>query len=82
MYIFGCVLISVLASLGVALMILEFVRSRKAKSGDFICLCFREELLENGKPDMLIICRTTAECDEVISRVCGNDNRKAYIKRY
>ncbi len=82
MAIFGSVFIAMLASLGVALAVLEFVRAYRAKRTEFICLCFREDLLDGEKPDMLIICRTDAEQEEVIRRVCADDNRKVYIKRF
>lgn len=81
MYVLGCVFIATLASLGVALAFLEFVRVRRAKHSEFICLCFREELLESEKPDMLIICRTSADQEEVIKRVCSDDSRRVYIKK-
>ena len=82
MAIFGSVFIAMLASLGVALAVLEFVRAYRAKRTEFICLCFREDLLDGEKPDMLIICRTDAEQEEVIRRVCADDNSKVYIKRF
>ncbi len=83
MAIFGKIFLAMLASLGVALTVLEFIRAYRAKRTEFICLCFREELLDNGeKPDMLIICRTDAEQEEVIRRVCADESRKVYIKRW
>lgn len=81
MSVFGNVFLAVLAALGVALTVLEFVRAKRAKHTEFICVCFREELLEGEKPDMLIICRTDAEQEEVIRRVCADENRKVYIKK-
>jgi hypothetical protein len=45
-------------------------------------LCFDEKLLDGAKPDMLIICRTDAEQEEVIRRVCSDEARKVYIKRW
>ena len=83
MTIFCRIFLAMLASLGVALLILEFYRAYRAKRTEFICLCFRKELLDNGeKPDMLIICKTDAEQEEVIRRVCADDSRKVYIKRW
>lgn len=82
MYIFLDIFISMLAALGVALAILEFCRCRRAKKASFVCVCFKEELLENGLPDMLIICRNDAEQDEILRRICAKDGRKAYIKRF
>ena len=64
------------------LAVLEFVRVSRAKKASFICLCFDEKLLDGAKPDMLIICRTDAEQEEVIRRVCSDEARKVYIKRW
>ena len=82
MAIFLEVFLAALASLGVILAVLEFVRVSRAKKASFICLCFSEELLNGAKPDMLVICRTDAEQDEIIKRICGNDSRNVYIKKY
>lgn len=83
MAIFGRVLLAVLASIGIALAILEIVRARRAKTAEFICLCFSEEYLNGDKkPDMLVICRTDAEQEEIIRRVCADEARKVYIKRW
>ncbi|MBQ1205710.1 MAG: hypothetical protein IIW39_03940 [Clostridia bacterium] len=82
MAIFLEVFLAALASLGVILAVLEFVRVSRAKKASFICLCFSEELLNGAKPDMLVICRTDAEQEEVIRRVCADESRKVYIKRW
>jgi len=83
MSIFASVALSVLAALGVALAFLDFLRVHRAKKESFICLCFREELLyTDALPDMLIICRTDAEQEEVIRRVCDKDGRRVFIKRF
>lgn len=82
MAIFLEVFLAALASLGVILAVLEFVRVSRAKKANFICLCFSEELLNGAKPDMLVICRTDAEQEEVIRRVCADESRKVYIKRW
>ncbi len=83
MAILGRVLLAVLASIGIALSILEIIRVRRAKTADFICICFSEEYLDcDKKPDMLVICRSDAEQEEVIRRVCADDARKVYIKRW
>lgn len=82
MSVFGNVFLCVLAGLGVALTALEFVRARRAKKAQFVCLCFKEELLNGARPDVLIICRTDAEQEEVIRRVCAEDDRKVYLKRW
>jgi hypothetical protein len=82
MAIFRDVLLAALASLGVILAVLEFVRASRAKRVSFICLCFDEKLLDGAKPDVLIICRTDAEQEEVIRRVCSDEARKVYIKRW
>lgn len=82
MYIFMDILIAMLAALGVTLAVLEFFRCRRAKKASFVCVCFKEELLENGLPDMLVICRNDAEQEEIIRRICAKDGRKAYIKQF
>lgn len=82
MSVFGSVLLATFSALGVVLSVLEFLRIKKAKKASFICLCFREDLLEDGLPDMLIICRTDAEQEEVIRRVCASDTRKVFLKRW
>lgn len=81
MSVFGNILLAMLASLGIALAAIEFLRVHRAKKSAFICVCFREELLHGAKPDMLIICRTDAEQEEIIRRVCADESRTAYIKR-
>lgn len=81
MSIFGTILLATLASIGVALMLLELILTHKAKTAEYVCICFREELLNGEKPDMVIICRNDAEQEEIIKRVCENDARKAFIKR-
>ncbi len=82
MSVFGEVILAVLAAMGVTLVILEILRKSRAKKASFICVCFREELLEGGLPDMLVICRTDAEQEEVIRRVCVGESRKVFIKRW
>ncbi|MBQ3229817.1 MAG: hypothetical protein IJO64_04805 [Clostridia bacterium] len=81
MVVFLEVFISMLAALGVTLSIIELSRCRRAKKASFVCVCFKEELLENGLPDMLVICKNDAEQEEIIRRVCTSDGRKAFIKR-
>ena len=82
MAIFCQVFLALLASLGMMLAVLEFVRNSRAKKATFICLCFNEELLYGAKPDMLVICRTYAEQEEIIRRICVDEARKVYIKRW
>ncbi len=82
MSVIGSIFIAMLAALGVALGVLEFVRSAKAKKTDFVCVCFREDLLEDGKPDMLIICRTDTEQEEILRRIGQMDDRRIYIKYF
>lgn len=82
MSLFITVVFSVLASLGVALTLLEILRRYRAKKESFVCICFREELLEEEKPDMLIVCKSDAEVEEIIKRVSDGDPRKVYIKRW
>ena len=76
------VIFASLAALGVILITQEYLRTARAKKASFICLCFREELLDEARPDMLIICRTDAEQEEIIRRVCADEERKVYIKRW
>lgn len=82
MSVFGSVLLATFSVLGLVLSVVEFLRISRAKKASFICLCFREDLLENGIPDMLIICRTDAEQEEIIRRVCAEDGRKVFLKRW
>jgi hypothetical protein len=82
MAILGSVFVAALAALGVALAVLEFVRAHRAKRASFICICFEESVPEGRLPDMLVICRTEAEQEEVIRRVCNGESRKVYIKRF
>lgn len=82
MSVFASVFLAMLAALGVALAVLELLRKARAKKASFVCLCFREELLEGGLPDMLLVCRTDAEQEEIIRRVCAEESRKVYIKRW
>ena len=76
------VIISMFAALGVTLIALEFLRSFRAKKTSYVCVCFREELLGDAKPDMLIICRTETEEEEIIRRLCVGEDRKVFIKRW
>ena len=80
MSVFCNVFVAMLASLGVALTLLELFRHSRAKRSEFICLCFREDLLESGTPDMVIICRNDAEIEEIIKRIGEIDNRRIYLK--
>ncbi len=81
MSIFGTVFLATLASIGVALMLLELISNRKAKTAEYTCICFRSELLNGERPDMVVICRNEAEKEEIIKRICENDTRRAFIKR-
>ncbi len=80
MRIFGSIFLAMLAAMGIALAVLEFIRRGRAKKSRFICLCFREELLENENPDIVIICRTDAEQEEIIRRIGQQDERRIYLK--
>ncbi len=80
MWLLGNILLSLMAALGVALMFHEFLRKAKAKHSNFICICFREDLVENGDPDMLIICKTDADQEEIIRRIGEKDHRKIFLK--
>ena len=80
MLLFGNIIMAMLAALGVALAFLEFMRRAKAKRSTYICLCFREDLIEDGVPDMLIICRTDADQEEIIQRIGKCEQRKIYLK--
>ncbi len=80
MSVFWVVFIGMLGALGVALMCLELYRRMRAKKASFVCLTFGDEFTEKKLPDMLIICRTDAEQEEIIKRVVSSDPRKVYIK--
>jgi len=82
MMVFFGILLGMLAALGVALTVLEFVRRTRAKMSCYLCVCFSEELLDSKKPDMIIICRNDAEQEEILRRICESENRKVYIKRW
>lgn len=82
MWIFAHVFLSALAALGVALSVLEIAERMEARRKKYACLCF--EKVDNGEnlPDMIIICRTQAEEEEIIERICAEDKRKVFIKRW
>ena len=81
MSIFGMIFLATLSSIGVGLMFLEMIRTRKAKTAEYTCICFDSELLNGCLPDMVIICRNEAEKEEIIKRITENDERRAFIKR-
>ena len=60
---FCIILLSALACIGVVLIIRGLCRFLSARRASYICLCFDKALLEGGKPDMVIICRSDAEED-------------------
>ena len=80
MSVFWAVLTGMFGALGIALICLESYRRMKAKKTSFVCLTFGDEFAEKKLPDMLIICRTDAEQEEIIKRVVASDPRKVYIK--
>lgn len=80
MWMSGVIFLSMLAALGVALLTLEIFRHVSAKKGSFVCICFKEELLGEERPDVVIICRSDAEQEEIIRRIGENDERKIYLK--
>ncbi len=80
MWLLGNILMAAFAALGVALSCLEFFRRARAKRASFVCLCFREDLIDGGSPDMLIICRTDADEEEIIKRIGKHDPRQIYLK--
>ncbi len=80
MSVVGSIFIAMLAGLGVALSVLEFIRKSRAKKGCFLCVCFDDELAEDTLPDMLIICRTDADQEEIIRRIGERDQRRIYLK--
>jgi hypothetical protein len=82
MWIFAHVFLSVLAALGVALSVLEFAGNLEAKRKKYLCICFDRDDNRSMLPDMIIICRTQAEEDEIIKRICAEDKRKVFIKRW
>ena len=79
MSVLGIIFLSLLSSLGVGLTILEYYHIFRAKRIEFVCLCFGENR-EDFKPDMLVICRTDAEQEEIIRRISANEPRKVFIK--
>jgi len=79
-WLLGKIVISALAALGVALSCLEFLRRAKAKRSSYVCLCFREDLIDSGAPDMIIICRTDTDEEEIIKRIGKRDQRQIYLK--
>lgn len=76
------IIVALFAALGLVLLFVFVRRSIQAKKSSFICLCFDERLLSGGKPDMLIICRSVEEQEEIIRRVLDGDERKVFIKRW
>ena len=82
MSVFGDVFLAAFSALGMVLSVVEFLRVRRARKTRFVCLCFREELLDGGLPDLLILCRTDVEQEEIIRRVCANEKRKVFLKRW
>lgn len=79
---FCIVLLSVLAALGIALSLLELVRVMRARGNEYICVCFDERYLSGEcLPDMLIICRTCAEQEEILNRICSREGRSVYIRK-
>ena len=82
MSLLGGILISALAALGVTLTLLEFYRRVKAKSTDFICVCFREDIPDDALPDMLIICRTDTDQEEIIKRIGKRDKRQIFLRYF
>ncbi len=81
MSIFGMIFLAMLASIGVGLMFLEMIRTRKAKTAEYTCICFDSALSDERLPDMVIICRNEAEKEEIIKRITESDERRAFIKR-
>ena len=79
---FCIILLSALACIGVVLIIRGLCRFLSARRASYICLCFDKALLEGGKPDLVIICRSDAEEDEIIRRISDGDPRRVYIKRW
>lgn len=80
MWILGNILLAMLSALGIALSVFEYLRRVKAKNSKFICLYFDEDMLENQNPDMVIICRTDADQEEIISRIGQQEERRIYLK--
>ena len=81
MSIFGSIFVSFLSALGIALVLLEILRTNRAKKEKYTCICFREELIYDEIPDIIVICRTLSEEDEIIKRICEKESRRALIKR-
>ena len=79
---FALAVLSAFAAIGAALVLLEIWRRLKAKKTDYVCVVFGDPPEGDIRPDVVLICRTEAEQDEIIRRVVGSDGRRAYVKRW
>lgn len=80
---FACeIIVCVLASLGVVLIFREILRHVGAKRNHYACLSFGREPSPEKRPDMIIICRTEEEEQEIIERIIKGEERKIFIKRW
>lgn len=80
MSVFMTVFVAMLAALGVALLVLELFRFARAKRARFVCLCFDDDFSKNRLPDMLVICRSYEEEEEIIRRISAEDPRRMFVK--
>lgn len=50
------------------------------KRGETVYIYF-DEPTRDVRPDLIVVCRTECEKDEVVQRICMQDDRKKYIER-
>ena len=80
---FACeIAVCILASIGIVLLCREIFRHIGAKRNHYVCLTFDSFPSFQKRPDMIIICRTDEEEQEIIRRVIKNDERRIFIKRW
>ena len=81
MSVASMVFLSFLAAVGIALICYELFRYCKTRKEGYICVCFEREMFENARPDVIFICRTEQEQEEILRRISDSDDRRMYIKR-
>ena len=81
MPLYAEILVAALAAIGAALIAERVWRWLKLRRESFVCISFDGGFPEGRKPDLIFICRTEAEQEEILRRICENDDRKIIIKR-
>ncbi len=77
------VLVSFFAALGIVFLWRELKKRIFAKKQSFVCICFGTEAdWEKRAPDMLVICRSDEEQEEIIRRVLRDEQRDVFVKRW